>query len=163
MFGLTQRDISATNVSFRGTATAGSLSTQVSNQNLINYTVPGGTQIISKTLYAPAEFSSYPGTNFKENTNFLWFNNSPGLPNAVTNSDPNKFVLPSTALIIGGLLTNNGTLISSPEILSSPSIIIEPLAFSSTIIGTNPIFFGTSFNFINCPGGSSVGINVPLY
>ena len=163
MFGTTQRDISASNVSSRGTATTGSLSTPVSNQNLINYTIPGGTRIVSKTLYAPAEFSTYPGTSIVPNAGILWFNNAPGLPNAVTDSDPNKFVLPLNALIIGGLLTNNGTLIETPENEYSGSITIGPLLFPSTSIGTDVIFSEAQFALINSPGGISVGINIPGY
>ena len=158
MFGLVQKDQRNSNSATNSTLAAGSLTAGVSNLELVNYSLPGGVKIISKIIYAPSDFATYPGAS-----ELYWFNNLPQLPNAIVDTDPNKFVLPPTALIIGALLTNNGT----PIVLAAGAcaLTVTPTVFTTGAPVTQeaPIFSAATLTQVNTVGGLSVGLNIPGY
>jgi len=158
MFGLVQKDQRNSNSASNSTLAAGSVTSGVSNVELVNYSLPGGVKIISKIIYAPADFATYPGAN-----ELYWFNTLPQLPNAIVDTDPNKFVLPPTALIIGGLLTNNGV----PIVLAGAAcdLTVTPTVFTTGVPVTQeaPVFTAATLTDVNTPGGLSVGLNIPGY
>jgi len=146
MFGLVQKDFRSSNSAANSTVVALTVTTGVSTQEVVNYSLPGGVRIISKTIYAPIEFATYATIEL------LFFNNAPHLPN----NDVSKFLLPVNAAVIGALLTNNGTPI---VIAPGPADVIG----IGILTNASPIFDSAILSQANIPGGLSAGINKAGY
>ena len=144
MFGLVAKDQRSSNAATNNSVVATTVTAGVSTLELVNYSLPGGVRVISKTIYAPIEFATYDTAK----PQLLFFNNAPHLPN----NGVSKFLLPVNAAVIGALLTNNGT-----------PIVIAPGPGDVVGIGilTNgsPIFDSATLSQANTPGGLSAGIN----
>jgi hypothetical protein len=142
MFGLVPKDQRSSNAATNSSVVATTVTAGVSTLELVNYSLPGGVRVISKTIYAPTEFATYATAEV------LFFNNAPHLPN----NDVSKFLLPAGAKVIGALLTNNGTPI---VIAPGPTDVIG----IGILTNASPIFDSAILSQANTPGGLSVGIN----
>jgi hypothetical protein len=94
----------------------------------------------------------------------LYFNVAPGLPIYVNENDPNRYVLPQNASVIGGLLTNNGTIVVTT--LSDIAFAVYPVAYTTTLPASGQlsnIVSDITLGNLNSPGGFSVGFNNPGY
>jgi hypothetical protein len=159
MFGLVATDNQKSNLTTTGTLTSGIITTAVANLELINYALPGGSRVISKTLYAPSEFKNLTaplGPGFE----LLYFNVEPGLPNSTKENDAKRFVLPHNASVIGGLLTNNGTPIVTTDAIY---FSVFPIAYVATNGQLSSIISAFTMANINITGGISAGFNNPGY
>ena len=130
---------------------------------LINYGLPGGNRVVSKIIYAPREFKSFTIPAVPGIASLLYFNVAPGLPESVSENDPNRFVLPDNASVIGALLTNNGTpIVTTAQI----GFGIAPLAYATTLPASgqlSAIIRNLDLVNVNSAGGLSVGFNAAGY
>ena len=164
MFGLVAKDKQESNTATTGTLSSGTLSTSVATVEILNYLLPGGSRVVSKVVYAPSEFKNFTVPAVPGIESLLYFNVAPGLPKSAGEIDPNRFVLPQNASVIGALLTNNGT-----PVVTTAQIVygIAPSAYSTTLPPAggllSAIIRDTAIDNVNGTGGLSVGFNVGGY
>jgi|APFre7841882793_1041355.scaffolds.fasta_scaffold00875_2 hypothetical protein len=164
MFGLVAKDKQGSNSATTSTLTSGTVTTPVANVELINYGLPGGSRVISKIIYAPSDFKSFTVPAVPGIASLLYFNVAPGLPKSVSENDPNRFVLPDNASVIGALLTNNGTIVITT--IGDINFAIYPVAYTTTLPASGQlsnIVSDITLGNLNSPGGFSVGFNNPGY
>lgn len=163
MFGYVPKDKQQSNSTTTGSLTGGKLTTKVANLEMINYSLPGGSQIVSTIMYAPTEFSNFTTPVTPGIDTLLYFNVSPGLPNSTKENNSTRFTLPDNALVIGALLTNNGT----PIVTTAPIFYgIFPVSYSTTLPPPgqlSAILSDFTMSKINNIGGISAGFNSAGY